>query len=156
MLRCGVRNRSCTRPNADRSVAERLGAALARDYSDMVRELPAFHQRELTARGLTSGRILRNSDDGNTMMVTLPEQGDYCLVHSGHTTCAGGYVELLSTLHRRGVRKLIALVPMRCLGQVAMGTELARSLFALPGFTVVNVAVPNPDAAAAVVVDGTG
>ena len=85
----------------------------------------------------------------------LPEQGDYCLVHSGHTTCAGGYVELLSTLHRRGVRKLIALVPMRCLGQVALGTELARSLFALPGFTVVNVAVPNPDAAAAVVVDGT-
>lgn len=173
----------------DRAVTERLAAALACDYLETVNTLPTFHLRELAARGISTSRVLRrteqrwlfserelrhaavrrvrqhhtagggsragltSSDNGNTMTVTLPEQGDYCLVHSGHTTCAGGYVELLASLYERGIRQLIAFVPMRCLSQVSLGTELAMSLFPLPGFAVTNVAVPAPGTASYVVLD---
>jgi len=173
----------------DRAVAERLAAALARDYFESHGTLPDFHLRELTTRGLATSRVLHHtdqrwlfserdlrhaavrrvrqhhttgggsragltsSDNGNTMTVTLPEQGDYCLVHSGHTTCAGGYVELLASLYERGIRRLIAFVPMRCLSQVSLGTELAMSLFQLPGFAVTNVAVPAPGTSPSVVLD---
>ena len=76
--------------------------------------------------------------------VQLAEGGDYCLIHSGRTSCAGGYIELLSRLYAQGVRKLVALVPMRCLGQIALGSDLARQLFPMSGFEIVNVAVPDP------------
>ena len=36
------------------------------------------------------------------------------------------------------------MVPMRCLGQIALGSSLARELFGLPDFEIVNVAVPDP------------
>jgi hypothetical protein len=164
----------------DRSTAERLASALARQYLEQTPRLPAFHLHSLAAHGVPESRVLRacdahwlfserqlrsdavrrlrahhrdgggrraglaSSDGGSTMTVTLPEHGEYCVVQSGHTTCAGGYVELLARLHQRGIRKLIAMVPMRCIGQVALGTELAHWLFPLPRLTVVNVGMPAP------------
>jgi hypothetical protein len=102
------------------------------------------HLRQQVAGDAHSGRHLVSSADGNTVSVSLAEGGDYCLVHSGRTSCVGGYIELLSRLHAQGVRKLIALVPMRCLGQIALGTTLARQLFGLQNLDVANVAVPDP------------
>lgn len=110
-----------------------------------LREAAVHHvRRHFAARG-SERAGLTSTDNGNTMNVTLPEQGDYCLVQSGHTSCAGGYVELLSTLHDRGIRKLIAFVPMRCLGQVALGTDLAHHLYDLHNLAVINVAIPDAD-----------
>ncbi|MFI5310514.1 MAG: hypothetical protein ACHQQ3_04740 [Gemmatimonadales bacterium] len=86
---------------------------------------------------------LTESADQSMITVADPEYGEYCLVHSGHTNCAGGFVELLSDVRRRGVARLIALVPMRCLGPITVGTALATRLFALQGLEVVNVAVPD-------------
>jgi hypothetical protein len=112
-----------------------------------------FSERELriaavrhVRRELAEGRAadLEASEDGQTVTVTLPDHAGYCLVHSGRTTCAGGYLELLAALHARGIRKLIALVPMRCLGPIGVGTLLAGRLFPLPGLEVVNVAIPDP------------
>jgi hypothetical protein len=100
------------------------------------------HLRQELAEG--RGSDLEASADGQTVTVTLPEHGDYCLVHSGRTTCAGGYIELLAALHARGVRKLISMVPMRCVGPVGLGTVLARRLFPLSDLEVVNVAIPDP------------
>ena len=99
---------------------------------------------------------LTSSDNGNTISVTLPELGDYCMVHSGHATCAAGYAEMVAWLHDRGIRKLIAFVPMRCLSQVSLGTKLAISLFSLPGLSVTNVAVPNAGVSQTAVVDHHG
>jgi hypothetical protein len=174
--------------NSERSMTERLAAALARDYLTRVRELPSYHAATLQRHQLDPARVVRwasdrwlfserelrqaavhhlrqhvavpggkragvtSTDNGNTVNVRLPEQGDYCLVQSGHTSCAGGYVELLSTLYQRGVRKLIALVPARCLGQVALGTELARHLYDLKELQVVNVALPDHESGAAAIV----
>ena len=102
------------------------------------------HLRQHVAGDADSRGHLVSSADGNTVSVSLADGGDYCLVHSGRTSCVGGYIELLSRLHQQGVRKLIALVPMRCLGQIALGTTLARRLFGLHNLDVVNVAVPDP------------
>ena len=102
------------------------------------------HLRQHVAADASSPNHLVSSADGNTVSVSLTDGGDYCLVHSGRTSCVGGYIELLSRLHMQGIRKLIALVPMRCLGQIALGTTLARQLFALHNLDVVNVAVPDP------------
>jgi len=118
--------------------------------TDAVRRVKAHH---LAGGGRRAG--LAASDGGSTMTVTLPDHGEYCIVQSGHTSCAGGYVELLARLHQRGVRKLIALVPLRCMGQVALGTDLAHWLFALSRFSVVNVGIPAPGTTnAATVVTG--
>jgi hypothetical protein len=118
--------------------------------TDAVRRVRAHH---LSGGGRRAG--LSASDGGSTMTVKLPEHGEYCIVQSGHTSCAGGYVELLARLHQRGIRKLIALVPLRCMGQVALGTELAHWLFALSRFSVVNVGIPAPGTTnAATVVSG--
>jgi hypothetical protein len=84
----------------------------------------------------------RQSND--RVMVDVPGQGEYCLVHSGHTSCAGGYLELLAQLSEAGFRRIIAMVPMRCLGQVTLGTLLARQLVRLGEFEVITVAVPDP------------
>jgi hypothetical protein len=84
--------------------------------------------------------------DRSTITITEPEFGEYCLVQSGHTNCAGGYVELLSEVRRRGIRKLISLVPMRCLGPITVGTALATRLFELDGLQVVNIAVSDAGA----------
>jgi hypothetical protein len=102
------------------------------------------HLRQRAAGEARAGSKLVSSADGNTMSVSLADGGDYCLIHSGRTSCAGGYIELLSRLHAQGVRRLIALVPMRCLGQIALGTSLAQQLLDLDNLTVVNVAIPDP------------
>ena len=86
---------------------------------------------------------LEESDGGSTMTVTLPGQSEYRLVQAGHTTCAGGYLELLAALHDRGIRKLVAMVPLRCLGQVSLGTSLARHILALSRFTAISVGIPD-------------
>jgi hypothetical protein len=165
---------------ADRSAAERLGAAVVAHYFATTPRLPAYHTRTLESSGIATGAVLACRDDrwlfserelrsaavrrlrahaasgddrasaalnastdGSTITVTTPEHGDYCLVHSGHTTCAGGYVELLADLHERGIQRLIALVPMRCLGPITLGTSLAFQLLGLRGLSVVNVAIPD-------------
>lgn len=177
---------------ADRSSAERLAAALARDYLAAVPRLPGYHLDALAHRRLATERILlhdaqqwlfserglreaavrrvrrefnagaaersglTSADNGNTLNVALPDHGDYCLVHSGHTGCAGGYGELLATLHERGVRRLIAFVPQRCLGQVALGSDLVRQLYDLRDLAVVNVAVPDTRIGASLIVSRHG
>ncbi|MBI3568499.1 MAG: hypothetical protein HY084_09915 [Gemmatimonadetes bacterium] len=107
--------------------------------------------RELRSTG-EHGAVLCESADSSTITVSHPDHGAYCLVHSGHTNCAGGYVELLAEAHRRGVRTLVAMVPMRCLAPVSVGTSLARDLYALEGFTVVNVAIGDPETDAPAIV----
>jgi hypothetical protein len=175
---------------ADRAASERLAAALAAEYLERVPQLPAYHARELDARGVSSDRILRNSgphwlfserrlriaavhrlrqlvdsgeaepaglaacDNGSTVTVTLPERGEHRLVQAGHTSCAGGYLELLATLHERGVRKLIALVPMRCLAQVALGTTLAHHLLGMSQFSAVSVGIPDRDTTGRATLEG--
>ena len=108
-------------------------------------------QRELRTTGEHSA-VLCESADSSTITVSHPDHGAYCLVHSGHTNCAGGYVELLAEAYRRGVRTLVAMVPMRCLAPVSVGTALARELYALEGLRVVNIAIGDPGAGAAAVV----
>ena len=156
----------------DRGTRERLGAALAADYLRRTPTLPAFHARELAARGLDASRIVKRRDDawlfsertlreeavariraraaevpalamserGSRVVVRDEELGEHTLVHSGHTNCAGGYLELVMQLHARGVRRLVAAVPTRCLGPVTMGARLAKTLFGAPELEVVNVA----------------
>jgi hypothetical protein len=112
-----------------------------------------FAERELRASAVTRLRALvddprgaaplSSSDDQSRIHFALPGHGDYCLVHSGNTNCAGGYLELLAEAYQRGVRKFIGLVPMRCLGPVSVGTALAFPLLGLDGLTVVNVGVPD-------------
>jgi hypothetical protein len=87
------------------------------------------------------GRLLSNPD-GSRIIVRDPEAGtsDHTIVHSGHTSCAGGYLELVMRLHERGVRRLVAMVPSRCLGPVTLGSALARSVFGA-GIEVVNLTV---------------
>ena len=81
---------------------------------------------------------LTTDPEGTRIVVRDKELGEHTLVHSGHTTCAGGYLELLMRLHERGVKRLLALVPARCLGPVTLGVELARSDFGAP-IEVVNL-----------------
>lgn len=100
-------------------------------------------RRAGTAVQRGDGHGFTASSDGSMITVSHPEHGAYCLVHSGHTNCAGGYVELLAEAWRRGIRTLLALVPMRCLGPVTVGTALMPAIADLPGFTVRNVAIPD-------------
>jgi len=161
----------------DRGARERLAAALASDYLRRTDPMPAFHQRELRARGLDLHRVVRRDDtgwlfseralraaaveriraearrpqrrpdgpallssaDGSRIIVRDPSLGEHTLVHSGHTSCAGGYLELVTQLFERGVHRLVAVVPMRCLGPVTVGAELARLLF---GATIEVVNIP--------------
>jgi hypothetical protein len=109
------------------------------------RELRIAHVKRL--RGLLhsgeAGDRLTASSDGSEITVHTADYGDHCLVHSGRTNCAGGYMELLASLEERGVKRLLALVPMRCLAPIAVGTALAAELFSLRGLSVLNVAVPD-------------
>ena len=84
-------------------------------------------------------RGLDASADGSRIILRDTEHGEHTLVHSGHTSCAGGYLELVMQLHERGVRRLIAVVPKRCLGPVTLGAHLARALFGANGMEVVNI-----------------
>lgn len=106
--------------------------------SELVRNL----KKQLRAGDARVSGLTANADTG-MITVTEPEYGEYCLVHSGQTNCAGGYIELLSAVHRLGVEKLISLVPMRCIGPVSVGTALANRVFGLAGLQVVNIAVPD-------------
>lgn len=109
------------------------------------RDLRIAHVRrlkEVLRAGGADGRLTANPD-ASYISITLDGQGEHCLVHSGHTNCAGGYLELLATLHESGVRRIIALVPMRCVGPIAVGTSLAHRLLGLDALCVVNVAVPD-------------
>jgi hypothetical protein len=123
-----------------------------------------FSERELRAAAVqrlraqlqvqsAAGAYLTASADESRIDVSLPELGEYCLVHSGHTNCAGGYFELLAQMHKRGVSTFIALVPMRCLGPVTVGTALAQRVLDTTGLSVVTVAIPDSasEARAAVV-----
>lgn len=120
------------------------------------RELRVAHVRRLKQL-LKSGEyesVLSASTDASDITVTLAEHGEHRLVQSGHTNCAGGYMELIASLHERGVRRLISLVPMRCLGPLVLGTTLARGLFAIGDFSIVNVAVPDIGAGVPAAVTG--
>jgi hypothetical protein len=92
-------------------------------------------------------RLLSNPD-GNRIVVRDAELGEHTIVHSGHTSCAGGYLELILQLHARGIRKLVAVVPSRCLGPVTLGTALARSVFGATGLEVVNLTAMGEEEAA--------
>jgi hypothetical protein len=160
----------------DRGARERLGAALSADYLRRTPTLPAFHARELDARGLDETRVIKSEQsrwifseramrhaavdrirqkaategrgrllsnpDGSRIIVRDPESGasDHTIVHSGHTSCAGGYLELVMRLHERGVKRLVAMVPSRCLGPVTLGAALSRNVFGA-GIEVVNLTV---------------
>ncbi|MEA3246955.1 MAG: hypothetical protein U9Q74_12435 [Gemmatimonadota bacterium] len=157
----------------DRGARERLAAALVADYFRRTPTLPAFHLRELDARDVDPGRVLRRrdgawlfseralraaaveriraaarsgrhaglvvNDESSRIVVRDPDLGEHTLVHSGHTSCAGGYLELVLQLHARGVTRLVAVVPQRCLGPVSLGTHLARATFGAHGIQVVNI-----------------
>ena len=125
-------------------------ARLLRHSADRV----VYSERELRAQAVTHVRErlhaagalragLTANDDESRITVSHPDHGEYCIVHSGHTSCAGGYLELLASVHRAGIRTLISLIPMRCLGPVTLGTALAPRLFGMDGLTVVNVAIPD-------------
>jgi hypothetical protein len=108
-----------------------------------LRAAAVTHLREqLHAQGAANCGLTANADESR-IDVTLPEFGEYCLVHSGNTNCAGGYLELLWEVHRRGARTFIALVPMRCLGPVTVGTSLAGRIFGHGGLSVLTVAIPD-------------
>jgi hypothetical protein len=79
------------------------------------------------------------SADASRIVVRDPVLGEHTLVHSGNTSCAGGYLELVAQLHDRGITRLVAIVPRRCLGPVTMGTHLARTMFGATGIEVVNI-----------------
>jgi hypothetical protein len=107
-----------------------------------------FSERELRHAAVERIRVaaangatgqLASNDDGSRILVHDPELGEHTLVHSGHTTCAGGYLELVLRLHERGVRRLVALVPSRCLGPVTLGAALAKSVFGAMRIEVVNL-----------------
>jgi len=93
---------------------------------ELRRELVRNLQKQLRAGDSRLSGLTASADAG---MITIsePEHGEYCLVHSGRTNCAGGYIELLSTVHRLGIEKLVSLVPMRCIGPVSVETK-ARML----------------------------
>jgi hypothetical protein len=113
--------------------------------------LVAHVHRELRVAGDHS-TVLCESADSSTITVSHPEHGAYCLVHSGHTNCAGGYVELLAEAYRHGVRTLVAMVPMRCVAPVSVGAAIARELYALRDLRVVNIAIGDPATGAPAVV----
>jgi hypothetical protein len=87
------------------------------------------------------GRLISNQD-GSRIIVRDLDSGtaEHTIVHSGHTSCAGGYLELVMRLHERGVKRLVAMVPARCLGPVTLGSALARNVFGA-GIEVVNLTV---------------
>ncbi|MEP6765243.1 MAG: hypothetical protein ABJB66_13070, partial [Gemmatimonadaceae bacterium] len=101
------------------------------------------HLKDEIDAGSAGAKGLHSNEDRSTISVTDPEYGDYCIVQSGHTNCAGGYVELLAQLSARGVRTLIALVPMRCIGPITMGTALVSRLGGADGVSVINVAIAD-------------
>jgi hypothetical protein len=122
------------------------------------RELRIAHVRHLrdVLRAGPAREGVRATPDLSHITVTSEEHGEYCLVHSGRTTCAGGYVELLSAVHARGVRRLIALVPMRCLGPITVGTALSSDLLGLEDLTVINVAIPDVTSGLAAAISRSG
>lgn len=133
-----------------RLAAHRLDDSSVLKYSDdrwvfSERELRIAHVRHLrdVLRKDPARAGVRATPDMSHISVTSEEHGEYCLVHSGRTTCAGGYVELLSDVFSRGIRRLITLVPMRCLGPITVGTALSTELLGLDELTVINVAVPD-------------
>jgi hypothetical protein len=83
--------------------------------------------------------VLESSANGSCIIVRDAELGEHTLVHSGNTSCAGGYLELVMQLHERGVRRLVAVVPRRCLGPVTLGARLARSLFGATDIEIANI-----------------
>lgn len=108
------------------------------------RELREAAVRRLRRHASDDARAaLSANEDGSMITVHAEGHDDYCLVHSGRTNCAGGYVELLAELRERGIERLIALVPMRCLGPITVGTTLALNTLGVRGLSVVNVAIPD-------------
>lgn len=94
------------------------------------------------------------NEDRSDMSVTHPEFGVQCLVQSGHASCAGGYLELVSELSGYGISKLIALVPMRCLAPVLTGAALVGQLGTFGKCRMINAAIPDPLSGADAIIDG--
>ncbi len=95
---------------------------------ERVRTAARTDARPSTASGTGGAATLVTSSDAR-IVARDPDLGEHTLVHSGHTSCAGGYLELVMQMAARGVTRLVALVPARCLGPVSVGTHLARTLF---------------------------
>jgi hypothetical protein len=122
------------------------------------RELRIAHVRRLKELMKSGAQHdgLSASPDLSRITYTSAEHGEYCLVHSGRTTCAGGYVELLCAAQERGVRRLITLVPMRCLGPITVGNALGANLLTNGALSVTNVAIPDVASGAAAAVSSRG
>jgi hypothetical protein len=103
-----------------------------------LREAAVVRIRAAAASGKHGARLIAGPD-ASRITINDPELGEHTIVHSGHTSCAGGYLELILRLRARGVRRLVALVPSRCLGPVTLGAALAKSFFGAADFEVVNL-----------------
>ena len=103
-----------------------------------------LHDGLLDAGSRDSGLTV-TSENGTTQVTDPDKPGNdpFCLVRYGHTSCAGGYFELLAQLHERGVRRLISLVPLQCLNPISVGTSLATRFGAITGLSVTNVVLPE-------------
>lgn len=108
-------------------------------FSERALRAAAVTRIRAAAAAGTPGAALQASADGSRITVRDAELGEHTLVHSGNTSCAGGYLELVLQLHERGFRRLVAVVPRRCLGPVAVGTHLARALFGATALEVTNL-----------------
>ena len=119
---------------ADRFVRRRHDGWL---FSERTLRAEAVERIRRAARDGAQG--LESNADGSRIIVRDAELGEHTVVHSGHTSCAGGYMELVVQLHARGARKLVAVVPRRCLGPVTLGAQLARTRFGATAIDVVNI-----------------
>lgn len=108
-------------------------------FSERALRSAAVSRIREAAVGSNAPAPLQASADGSRVIVRDPALGEHTLVHSGNTSCAGGYLELVLQLHQRGFRRLVAVVPSRCLGPVTVGTHLARALFGAHSIEVTNI-----------------
>lgn len=113
-------------------------------FSERALRAAAVARIRAAAGGATPDAPLQASADGSRITVRDPSLGEHTLVHSGHTSCAGGYLELILQLRERAFRRLVAVVPRRCLGPVTVGTHLARTLFGARDIEVTNIPADEP------------
>jgi hypothetical protein len=106
------------------------------------RELRNELVRYVKAPTAKSSRFLKIGNNGSDVTVVNVDGGEYQLVFSGNTNCAGAYIALQLVLRQRDIRDLIALIPGRCFGPVCTGTAIA-SLLGVQGFRVTNVSVDD-------------
>lgn len=124
----------------DRAVVASAEGRVVFSERALRRELVS-HVRSRIVRAGASGALRSDAGDGH-VMVAHPDGGEYQLVHSGHTNCAGAYIALQVAMQQSGIRHLIALVPDRCFGPVCTGAVIAP-LLGVTGIRVTNIAVRN-------------